>query len=45
MGDEGAARLMFEAKGTLGLTDGVDYLAHSRRIYVVARKASSSTAL
>jgi hypothetical protein len=33
---------MFEAKGTLGLTDGVDYLAHSRRIYVVARKVRHS---
>jgi ubiquinone/menaquinone biosynthesis C-methylase UbiE len=44
MGEEAAARLMFEAKGTLGLTDGVDYLAHSRRIYVVARNASSSAA-
>jgi hypothetical protein len=38
MGEEAAARLMFEAKGTLGLTDGVDYLAHSRRIYVVAQR-------
>ena len=44
MGDEAAARLLFEAKGTLGLTDGVDYLAHSRRIYVVARIVSSSAA-
>lgn len=44
MGEEGAARLMFEAKGTLGLTDGIDYLAHSRRIYVVARNAGSSAA-
>src|SRR5688572_17862502 len=26
MGEEATARLMFEAKGTLGLTDGVDYL-------------------
>jgi SAM-dependent methyltransferase len=43
MGNEAAARLMFEAKGTLGLTDGVDYLAHSRRIYVVARKGGAST--
>ena len=43
MGDEAAARLMFEAKGTLGLTDGIDYLAHSRRIYVVARKVLSTT--
>jgi SAM-dependent methyltransferase len=37
MGAEPTARLIFEAKGTLGLTDGVDYLAHSRRIVVVAR--------
>lgn len=44
MGEEAASRLMFEAKGTLGLTDGVDYLAHSRRIYVVARNVSSSAA-
>lgn len=44
MGDEAAARLMFEAKGTLGLVDGIDYLAHSRRIYVVARRAGASTA-
>lgn len=44
MGEEAAARLMFEAKGSLGLTDGVDYLTHSRRIYVVARNASSSAA-
>ena len=43
MGDEAAARLMFEAKGTLGLTDGVDYLAHSRRIYVVARNVRHSS--
>lgn len=43
MGDEAAARLMFEAKGTLGLTDGIDYLAHSRRIYVVARTSPSAT--
>lgn len=44
MGEEAAARLQFEARGTLGLTDGVDYLAHSRRIYVVARKASAPEA-
>lgn len=42
MGDEGASRLMFEAKGSLGLTDGTDYLAHSRRIYVVARRGGAS---
>lgn len=44
MGAEAATRLMFEARGTLGLTDGVDYLAHSRRIYVVARNTRSSAA-
>ena len=38
IGDEGAKKLLFEAKSTLGLTDGTDYLAHSRRIFVVARK-------
>ena len=42
MGAEGAARLMFEARGTLGLTDGVDYLGHSRRIYVVAHNRGGS---
>ncbi len=42
MGEEATSRLMFEAKGTLGLLDGVDYLAHSRRILVVARKHGSS---
>jgi ubiquinone/menaquinone biosynthesis C-methylase UbiE len=44
MGAEAAARVLFEARGTLGLTDGVDYLAHSRRIYVVARNARSAAA-
>jgi ubiquinone/menaquinone biosynthesis C-methylase UbiE len=43
MGVEATARLMFEAKGTLGLTDGIDYLAHSRRIVVVARRRPFST--
>lgn len=42
MGAEGAAKLMFEAKGTLGLVDGVDYLAHSRRIYVVCHRVEGS---
>ena len=42
MGQEGAQKVMFEAKCPLGLVDGTDYLAHSRRIYVVARKAGSS---
>jgi hypothetical protein len=44
MGEEGAQKLLFEAKGTLGLTDGTDYLAHSRRIFVVARKRGFSAA-
>ena len=44
MGVEATARLMFEAKGTLGLTDGIDYLAHSRRIVVVARRRPFSAA-
>ena len=44
MGQEGAQKVMFEAKGTLGLVDGTDYLAHSRRIYVVARNRGSSAA-
>ncbi|MFC5992628.1 class I SAM-dependent methyltransferase [Pseudonocardia hispaniensis] len=38
VGHEATSRLMFEAKGNLGLTDGVDYLVHSRRIFVVARR-------
>lgn len=44
MGEEAAARVMFEVKGALGLTDGVDYLAHSRRIFVIARKRAVSAA-
>jgi ubiquinone/menaquinone biosynthesis C-methylase UbiE len=44
LGEEATARLMFEAKGTLGLVDGVDYLAHSRRIFVVARKRDPAAA-
>ncbi len=44
LGEEATRRLMFEAKGTLGLVDGVDYLAHSRRILVVARKQGFSAA-
>jgi ubiquinone/menaquinone biosynthesis C-methylase UbiE len=38
VGEAGAERMLLEAKRTLGLTDGADYLAHSRRILVVARK-------
>ena len=41
MGEEGAQKLLFEAKGSLGLTDGTDYVAHSRRIFVVARKRAA----
>jgi hypothetical protein len=41
MGEEGAHKLLFEAKATLGFTDGTDYLAYSRRIFVVARKKDS----
>ena len=44
LGEEAAARLMFETKGTLELTGGVDGLADSRRIYLVARNASASAA-
>jgi len=44
LGEEATGRLLFEAKGTLGLVDGVDYLAHSRRIFVVARKREFSAA-
>jgi SAM-dependent methyltransferase len=44
LGEEATSRLMFEAKGTLGLVDGVDYLAHSRRIFVVAQKQGLSAA-
>lgn len=44
LGEEATGRLLFEAKGTLGLVDGVDYLAHSRRIFVVARKRDPSAA-
>jgi SAM-dependent methyltransferase len=38
LGEEGARRALFEPKATLGLVDGTDYLAHSRRIFVVARR-------
>jgi hypothetical protein len=44
LGEEATERMMREAKGTLGLTDGVDYLAHSRRIFVVARRRAFSAA-
>lgn len=38
MGEEAVEALMTEARRALGLEDGTDYLAHSRRIFVVARK-------
>lgn len=38
LGAEGVQLLMFEARTSLGLEDGTDYLAHSRRIFVVARR-------
>ena len=41
MGDDGAEKLLFEAKASLGLTDGTDDLAHSRRILVAARKRAA----
>jgi ubiquinone/menaquinone biosynthesis C-methylase UbiE len=44
VGEEDAQKLMFEAKGTLGLTDGKDYLAHSRRIFVIVRNTRFSAA-
>ncbi len=42
MGEEAAKKFTFEPKATLGLVDGTDYLAHSRRIFVVARRRGSS---
>jgi ubiquinone/menaquinone biosynthesis C-methylase UbiE len=44
LGEATAAKLMFEAKSNLGLVDGVDHLAHSQRIFVVARKRADSAA-
>jgi SAM-dependent methyltransferase len=38
MGAESAQKLLAEARGNLGLVDGVDYMSHSKRIFVVARK-------
>jgi ubiquinone/menaquinone biosynthesis C-methylase UbiE len=39
MGAEAARALQFEAERSLGRSDGIDYLRHSRRIFVVARKS------
>jgi SAM-dependent methyltransferase len=44
VGEAGAERMLLEAKRTLGLTDGTDYLDHSRRIFVVAHKRTVSAA-
>lgn len=36
---EAVQSMLFEARRNLGLLDGTDYLVHSRRIFVVARKS------
>ena len=36
---EAVQSMMFEAKRSLGLMDGIDYLRHSRRMFVVARRS------
>ena len=38
MGAEAAQSLLNQARRALGVLDGVDYLVHSRRIFVVARR-------
>jgi ubiquinone/menaquinone biosynthesis C-methylase UbiE len=44
VGEAGAESMLLEARRSLGLTDGIDYIAHSRRIVVVARKRTISAA-
>ena len=44
LGEDDAGKILFQAETTLGLVDGTDYLAHSRRIFVVARKRGFSAA-
>jgi hypothetical protein len=39
LGEQAAQSRLREGKAWLGLIDGVDYLAHSRRVLVAARKA------
>lgn len=39
---EAVQALMFEARRALGFIDGIDYLEHSRRIFVVARKRGAT---
>jgi hypothetical protein len=36
---EAVQSMLFEARRALGLIDGIDYLRHSRRIFVVARRS------
>ena len=38
LGEHAAESPLREAKAWLGLIDGVDYLKHSRRVFVAARK-------
>ena len=38
-GEEAAGFMIQEAQQTTSLLDGVDYLAHARRIFVVARRS------
>jgi ubiquinone/menaquinone biosynthesis C-methylase UbiE len=44
LGEETTNKVMCEAKSSLGLVDGVDYLVGSRRIFVVAHKSGFSAA-
>jgi ubiquinone/menaquinone biosynthesis C-methylase UbiE len=39
MGAEAVQSMLFEARRALGLIDGVGYLRHSRRMFVVARRS------
>lgn len=38
MSEDAVRALMREARRALGFEDGIDYLNHSRRIFVVARR-------
>ena len=44
VGEAGAEKMLLEARRSLGLIDGTDYIVHSRRIFVVARKRTVSAA-
>jgi hypothetical protein len=39
IGAAAAEAMLLEARRALGLLDGIDYLRHSRRIFVVARRS------